>query len=234
MEKYKFDRKLQETVLKIGTGQQTIIIIDGEERKVRCPVFAGTGARAFPCLVEKVRETENAVYDVVAFSFDDVDKKEKDWICIQPVFLEQVIGVFLEKHQMEDMVKDYGNISRVTDTKDSGFDFESENVCMEIKVPIPVAVGTDSCTWNSFHQAVKQMIGYRNSSYCKGKGKRIILLTICQHGTRQIQSMIDGSIEELEKATKAGIEFWIAETKTGPDGVELLSYCDITCNILNG
>lgn len=69
---------------------------------------------------------------------------------------------------------------------------------------------------------------------CQKKGKRIALLIICQYDTRQIQSMIDGSIEQLEKVAKTGIEFWIAETKTGEDGIRLMSYQNFTDNILKG
>lgn len=108
---------------------------------------------------------------------------------------------------------------------------------IEIKVPliVPNTKGPDNCIWPGFCQAVKQMIGYCNSSCAKQKDKRIELLTICQHGTSHIQAMTNGSIKEelLKKAVSMGIEFWISETKINPDGIELLSYCDITCNILN-
>lgn len=237
MEKYRFDRKLQEAVLRRNEGQQLTIIIDGEERKARCPIFVGTSTRDIPCLVEKVRETGNTEYNVVAVSFDNSDKEEKNWICIQPVFLERAIRFFIENHQMESMTGDCRCANRLTNTRDIGFDFETENVCIEIKVPliVPNTKEPDNCIWPGFCQAVKQMIGYCNSSYAKQKDKRIELLTICQHGTSHIQAMTNGSIKEelLKKAVSMGIEFWIAETKINPDGIELLSYCDITCNILN-
>lgn len=234
MEKYRFDRKLQEAVLRRNEGQQLTIIIDGEERKARYPAFVGTSTRDISCLVEKVRETGNTEYNVVAVSFDNLDEKEKNWICIQPVFLEQAIEFFMENYQMESMTGDCKCAERLPDTKDSGFDFETKNTLVEIKVLIPVTDGTHTCIWKGFHQAVKQMIGFSNNFAGRDKAKRIILLTICQDGTEQIKFMADGNIEELGKAVKAGIEFWIAETKTNPDGIELLSYCDITCNILNG
>lgn len=237
MEKYRFDRKLQEAVLRRNEGQQLTIIIDREERKTRCPIFVGTSTRDIPCLVEKVRETGNTEYNVVAVSFDNSDKEEKNWICIQPVFLERAIRFFIENHQMESMSGICRCASRLAYARDSGFDLETENAMIEIKVPliVPNTKGPDNCIWPGFCQAVKQMIGYCNSSYAKQKDKRIELLTICQHGTSHIQAMTNGSIKEelLKKAVSMGIEFWIAETKINPDGIELLSYCDITCNILN-
>lgn len=233
MEKYRFDRKLQEAVLRRNEGQQLTIIIDGEERKARCPIFVGTSTRDIPCLVEKVRETGNTEYNVVAVSFDNSDKEEKNWICIQPVFLERAIRFFIENHQMESMTGDCRCANRLTNTRDIGFDFETENVCIEIKVLIPVTVGTGSCTWKSFHEAVKQMIGHCNNPAVKEKGKRILLFAVCQDGTGQIQSMEDGSIkDELKKAVSMGVEFWMAETKTKEDGISLLGYWDYTDKIL--
>lgn len=184
-------------------------------------------------MVEKVRETGNTEYNVVAVSFDNSDKEEKNWICIQPVFLERAIRFFIENHQMESMTGDCRCANRLANTRDIGFDFETENVCIEIKVLIPVTVGTGSCTWKSFHDAVKQMIGHCNNPAAKEKGKRILLLAVCQDGTGQIQSMEDGSIkDELKKAVSMGVEFWMAETKTKEDGISLLGYWDYTDKIL--
>ena len=233
MEKYRFDRKLQEAALR-KSGQQPTVIIDGRERKVRCPAFVGTGIVDIPCLVKEDSKTGNTGYSVVAVSFDSLDEKKKVWICIQSVFLEQAIGFFVGNNQMESMTGDCRCANRLTNTRNIGFDFETEDVCIEIKVLMPITVGTGSCTWKSFHEAVKQMIGHCNNPAVKEKGKRILLLTVCQDSTGQMQSMEDGSIkDELKKAVGMGIEFWIAEIKINPDGIELLSYCDITCNILN-
>lgn len=233
MEKYSFDRKLQEAVLKRMGRKQSIITINGEERKVRCPVFIKTDTSVIPCLVKEDSKTGNTGYTVVAVSFDELDAEEKNWICIQPVFLERAIRFFIENHQMESMTGDCRCANRLTNTRDIGFDFETENVCIEIKVLIPITVGTGSCTWKSFHEAVKQMIGHCNNPAVKEKGKRILLLAVCQDGTGQIQSMEDGSIkDELKKAVSMGVEFWMAETKTKEDGISLLGYWDYTDKIL--
>lgn len=98
MEKYRFDRKLQEAVLRRKEGQQPAIIIDGKEMKVRNPVFVGNRTRDVPCLVEEDNKTGNTGYAVVAVSFGNVDKKDKEWICTSPVLLEQAIGFFIEKY----------------------------------------------------------------------------------------------------------------------------------------
>ena len=81
MEKFRFDRKLQEAALR-KFGKQPTVIIDGRERKVRCPAFIGTGIADIPCLVKEGSKTGNTGYNVVAVSFDNSDKEEKNWICI--------------------------------------------------------------------------------------------------------------------------------------------------------
>ncbi len=206
MEKYRFGRKLQEAVLRRQEGQQPAIIIDGKEMKVRNPVFVGNRVRDVPCLVEEDNKAGNTGYTVVAVSFDNLNKQEKAWVCIQPVLLEQVIGSFMENHQMEGITGDCRCANRLTDTRDTGFDFETENVCIEIKVFMPVTVGTGSCTWKSFHEAVKQITRHCNNPAVKEKGKRILLLTVCQDGTDQMQSMEDGSIiDELKKLWAWGL-----------------------------
>ncbi len=233
MEKYRFDRKLQEAVLRRQKGQQPVIIIDGKEMKVRNPVFMGNRVRDVPCLVERDNKTVNTGYTVVAVSFDSLDEREKAWVCIQPVLLEQAVRFFMGNNQMEGMTGDCRCAGRLMDTRDTGFDFETGNVCIEIKVLMPVTVGTGSCTWKSFHEAVKQITRHCNNPSVKEKGKRILLLTVCQDGTGQMQPMEDGSIKDgLKKAVGMGIEFWIARTKTEEDGISLLGYWDYTDKIL--
>lgn len=186
-------------------------------------------------MVEKVRESGNATYNGVAFSFDKADKKEKDWICTQPALLEQAIRFFIESHQMESMSKACRCAGRLTDARNSGVDIETEDEKIEIKVPLIVsrAKGSDNCIRTGFRQAAKQIVGYYNSSYAKEKGKRIVLLMVCQYGTGHIQAMLDRKTkEELKKAVSMGIEFWIAETKTAPDGVSLISYQNFTDSLI--
>jgi len=232
MEKFIFDRKIQQAILRRRVGQLPTVVINGDEKKVRGPAFTGAGTRDFPCLVEKERETGNAVYNVVAFSFDKADKKEKDWICTQPILLEKAIGFFIENHQMESISRACKCASRLADTRDSGFDIETEDVEIEIKVPL--FVPKNGTMWKGFSQAVKQMISYCNSSCAKDKGKRVVLLIICQQGTGHIQSMTNRSLKEelLKKAVDMGIEFWMAETKTEEDGISLISYQNFTDDLI--
>ena len=233
MEKYRFDRKLQEAVLRRKEGQQPAIIIDGKEMKVRNPVFVGNRTRDVPCLVEEDNKTGNTGYAVVAVSFGNVDKKDKEWICTSPVLLEQAICFFIENHQIESMSGTCRCASRLADARDSGFDLETGNAMIEIKIPLVVPDGTDNFIWKGFYHIVRQMAGYCSSSYCEDKGKRNILLTIYQHGTKHIFAMVDENTKkELEKAVRMGVEFWMAGTKTEEDGISLLGYWDYTDKIL--
>lgn len=233
MEKFRFGKKLQEAVLRRKEGQQPAIIIDGKEMKVRNPVFVGNRVKDVPCLVEEDNKAGNTGYTVVAVSFDNLNKQEKAWVCIQPVLLEQAIGSFMENHQMESMSGTCRCASRLADARDSGFDLETGNAMVEIKIPLVVPDGTDSFIWKGFYHIVRQMAGYCSCSYCEDKGKRNILLTIYQHGTKHIFAMVDENTKkELEKAVRMGIEFWIAETKIEEDGISLLGYWDYTDKIL--
>ncbi len=233
MEKFRFGKKLQEAVLRRQEGQQPAIIIDGKEMKVRNPVFMGNKMRDVPCLVERDNKTGNTGYTVVAVSSGNVDKKDKEWICTSPVLLEQAICFFIENHQMESMSGTCRCASRLADARDSGFDLETGNAMVEIKIPLAVPDGTDNFIWKGFYHIVRQMAGYCSSSYCEDKGKRNILLTIYQHGTKHIFAMVDENTKkELEKAVSMGIEFWMAETKTEEDGISLLGYWDYTDKIL--
>lgn len=233
MEKYRFDRKLQEAVLRRKEGQQPAIIIDGKEMKVKNPVFVVNMTRDVTCLVEMDNKTGNTGYTVVAVSSGNVDKKDKEWICTSPVLLEQAICFFIENHQMESMPGTCRCASRLADARDSGFGLETGNAMVEIKIPLVVPDGTDSFIWKGFYHIVRQMAGYCSSSYCEDKGKRNILLTIYQHGTKHIFAMVDENTKkELENAVRMGIEFWMAETKTEEDGISLLGYWDYADKIL--
>jgi|InofroStandDraft_1065614.scaffolds.fasta_scaffold13097_3 hypothetical protein len=127
MEKYRFNRKLQEAVWRRKEGQQPAIIIDGKEMKVRNPVFVGNRAKDITCLVEEDNKAGNTGYTVVAISFSNVDKKDKEWICTSPELLEQAVGFFIENHQMESMSGTCRCASRLADARDSGFGLETEN-----------------------------------------------------------------------------------------------------------
>lgn len=229
MKKYKFEQKLTEAVI-TGTDRQCVsVLIDGEERKARCHLLWNM-EEGTPCLVSY----GNNGYMVEAVSFYAGNQTDKEWFCINPLLFEHAVCYFLENHYMEDMTGDHGNVSRLSDTRDSGFDIETENAGIEVKVPLVIPNRTGSCAWKSFHQAVKQIIRYCSNSAVKEKSKRILLLTVCQHGTGQMQSMADGRIkDELKKAVSMGIECWIAETKTGPDGISLMSHQNFTDIMLN-
>lgn len=144
MEKYKFYTKLQEAVLKWKTGQQPTVIIDGKEKKARCPVFVGIGTGDIPCLIEEDNKVGNAEYIVVATSFNNLDVENKNWICIQPMLIEQSIGFFIENYQMDSMSEACRCASRLTDARDLGFDLETENAWIEIKIPLILPNETDS------------------------------------------------------------------------------------------
>lgn len=232
MEKYRFDRKLQEAVLRRNEGQQPAIIIDGEEMKVRCPSFVGAGTGDILCLVKEDSKTGNAGDTVVAVLFDGLDTEEKSWACIQPMLIEQSIGFFLENNQMDEMAGDCSKVISLPATGRGMPDFQAGNTCIEVRVSMPVSYRSGGLMWLDFIPAIEQILKY----YDGFEGdKRMVLLAVCQHGTGHIQAMPDENTKkELKKAVSKGIELWVAETMTENEGISLMSCQNFTDNILKG
>lgn len=231
MEKYRFDRKIQEAVLRRGTGQQPAIIIDGKEMNVENPVFVGNRTRDIPCLVEEDSKNGNAGYTVVAFSFNDRNEKEKYWICIRPALIEKAVGFFLESNQMSKMAEDCSNVTSLPVIGRGMPDFQAGNTCIEVRVSI-VSCRSGGLMWLDFIPAIEQILKYYDGF---GEDKRMVLLAVYQHGTGHIQAVPDEDTKkEFKKAVSKGIELWVAETKTEEDGISLMSYQNFTDNILKG
>ncbi len=96
-----------------------------------------------PCLVS----CRNNGYMVEAVSFYGENRIEQKWFCINLLLFEHAFCYFLESHYMEDMTGDHGNVCRLPYKRDSGVDFETESVCIEIKISLIIPNRTDSCTW---------------------------------------------------------------------------------------
>lgn len=148
-------------------------------------------------------------------------------LCNQLLF-EYVVCFFMNDHQMDEMVGNSGNLRRNIDMVCRGFDFASEELCMEIKVFMPqfnVGYGRQK---QKFRQIIEQMAGYLDGSLSLDiKGKRILLLVVGRQGiSKDIKTLIsreNGSL--LKRVAGMGMELWVAEVELeSGDGMELLSY----------
>lgn len=156
--------------------------------------------------------------------------------CNQLLF-EDAVWFFINNHQMDEMIGDCENLKRQTGMIHRGFDFESKELCIELKVFIPQSNRDKSSLCRRFRQSIEQVIKYvTDYSDWDAEGKRIILFWIGLQGIRQeIKKLINNEITELlNRATDMGMELWVAEMELKlPDGIKLLSYKNITNDILD-
>lgn len=96
MKKFKFKTELQEAVL-IFEEEQPYVVVEGEKRRVRSPVPLrrdSIGEEGIACLIS---EEDASGIAVVAVLYDDLPQ-EKEWLCINPLLMEDVVFFFLDRH----------------------------------------------------------------------------------------------------------------------------------------
>lgn len=162
--------------------------------------------------------------------------KGSQQICNQLLF-EDAVWFFMNNHQMDEMIGDCENLKRQTGMIHRGFDFESKELCIEIKVFIQQSNRDKGSLWRRFWQSIEQVIRYvTDSSDWDAEDKRIILFMVGRSGiSEEIKKLIGkGNGRLLKKATGMGMELWVAEMELKlPDGIKLLSYKNITNDILD-
>lgn len=238
MEKYYFEKEWKEGILLIKEGKSTVLVINGEELEICCPkiVRGNITEEGMPCLVSESRHSKNGKYEIMAFSLDNPNMENKDWICTKPIIFEEAIGHFLANHQMEEMdngCEVYGELKRAG----KKWDLVTGNAYIEINVPEAIlnAAGDGWMQAKSLLLNAEKIGRYKNiMAELKGIGEKVIFLTIFQHGLND--RMQDFLCRELSESFGAymqkGIEFWIADVKLESDGLTLLSYQNITDKVL--
>ena len=103
MEKYYFEEEWKEAVLLTKENKSTVLVLDGEELEIYCPetVRGNVSECGTPCLVLESKYSKNGNYEAMAFSLDNPYRENKDWICINPIIIEDAVGYFLANHHME-------------------------------------------------------------------------------------------------------------------------------------
>lgn len=238
MEKYYFEKELKEAVL-IKNGDRTItMVLNGEGMEVCCPELCSMNIRedGSPCLVSEDKIPNDRKYEVVAFSLDNLNRENKDWICLEPAIFEDAFEFFLACHCMEGMVNGC-TFQKIESRGDAGPDFMAGDACIQINIPDAILNPVDG-EWFEIKSLLltgRKIARHRNLiANFHGTGKRIIFLTIFQHNLNDnLQGLL---CKELSRFfgmdMEEGNEFWVADAKLEPDGITLLSYQSITDRVL--
>ena len=151
---------------------------------------------------------------------------------------EEAVWHFITNHQMDEMIGDSEDLRRQTDMVHRGFDFKSEELCIEMKVFLSKQNAKYGGLRKRFRHSVEQMISCISGfSEAGTDGKRIILLVVGQQGIgKDIRTLISresGSL--LKKAVDMGMEFWVVDVEAeSVAGMELLSYENLTSEMRGG
>lgn len=235
MEKFRFGKELKEAVLTYEDGK-TYVVVGGEKRKVRSPVSLkvnSIGEEGVACLISE--EAGDSEVEVAAVLFDDIRREGKDWICVNPMLMEQAVGFFLEHHQMEKMVTGYKTVIRETFA-----DFVVDDICIiELRLP-RTAVKKDAGSYvvaTSLFQSAGNLKKSLDRIIQHSEIKRVILLILLPYkGDSLLKTAMREEIRQvLEEASAKGltVEFWTAEMQFEADGISLLSYEDVTDMLVN-
>lgn len=230
LKKYEFNQKIKEGILTGRIKGQASVIIDGIESKARCHGWGKISGKGLPCLVSENNSRGSMRFTVEAVSHDGKDGRE--WICINPMLIEQAVGFFLENHQMEKMVRccnHVNNVSTATAGKDRP-DFQAGNAWIEVRV-----LGRESRGFaqRSLASSMRQVEKYcQQLSAMQGMTERMILLLLSQDGIQdKLLSFIEKASDEIKKAVENGAEIWTAEMQIDADGIGLLTYQNVTDKI---
>lgn len=228
MEKFRFGRKLTEAVLSYENGQPYVTVA-GEKRRVRSPVPLprdGIGEEGIACLIS---EEDALRVSVLAVLYDDL-QREKEWLCINPLLMEQAVCFFFETRQMEKMVTGYEIVSRQTFA-----DFVIDDVCIiELKFP-RVAVKKETGSYvvaNALFQPAEHLRRCLEGIILHTEIRRVILLIPLPYkGDSLLKTAMQAEIRQIltDASTKGlTVEFWTAEMQFEVDGISLLSYENVT------
>ena len=238
MEKYYFEKEWKEGVLFLKEDKSTVLVLGGEELEDSCPEIArgNINGEGMPCLISETKGSKSGKYEVMAFSLDNPNRENKDWICLRPIIFEDAIEHFLFNHQMKEMdngCEVYGELKRAG----KKWDLVTRDAFIEINVPDAIlnAAGDGWMQVKSLMLNAEKIGRYKNiMAELKGIWEKVIFLTIFQHGLND--RMQDFLCRELSESfgvyLQKGIEFWIADVKLESDGLTLLSYQNITDKVL--
>ena len=243
MEKYLFDKPLQEALIIKRNSQFTMdILINGQIEKAHCPTTNRIGdieTKNIACLISHSANTSRKLkYTVEAISCDDIDAHNKNWIGINQILSNKLVEFFLKNNALENMIGSYTNMQREVYLGNAKLDFLVDNTYIEVKTPLTTLhvnygknIQTKPITpFSSTDRFVKHITELTNALDIQ---KRAILLTVHQYMITNRKEHLKSTKyalvkETMEKAIKKGVETWCLDMKFEPDGVSLISCINTT------
>jgi len=234
--KYKFEERLTEGLIKSRPNRFIMFVeINGEIIKCHCPSTGRIGDIIFediPCLLTKSTNRERKTpYTVEAISIDSPKKKNKEWIGINQVKMNNYVEFFLENKKFSKMIKGV-NIQREKKLGNSRIDFLVDRDYLEVKMPLinlPNKEGFKKAAhskFDSFDRLIKHFSDLAKS--LKTGTKAIILLAYMYPAKSFVPPEGDKSnsriIAAARKASEKGVENWQANFKIDSRGVTLINY----------
>lgn len=239
MEKYYFEEEWKEAVLLTKENKSTVLVLDGEEVEICCPktVRGNVSECGTPCLVLESKYPKDGNYEAMAFSLDNPYRENKDWICMNPIIIEDAVGYFLASHHMEEMVSGSMVSRKIESREGAGPDFILGDAYIEINVPDAIlnAAGNGWMQVKSLMLTDGKAVRYRDMvSGMENGNKRFILLTVFQHGLNdKMKGFLCRELSRLFGADlQENTEFWVIDLRLEPDGITLLSCQNITDMVL--
>ena len=159
---------------------------------------------------------------MVKYMFDK-EKGEDMSEKMEPILIEKAVGFFLENGMMGGIVQGHDVIKDCRVGSNLRVDFVAGDTCIETKV----FTMKGRCTGMGMKSVLHSLaLNKGNLKALQERYGRVILLAVCQEDMcRQmdVPSLYKGLREIIGEGIGHGIEIWISEIRTEPDGITLLS-----------
>jgi sugar fermentation stimulation protein A len=181
---FKFEVPLIEGVIKSRPSRFLMHVeIDGKLEKCHCPSTGKIGKIVFnnlPCLLSKSTNNQRKTkYTVEAFSLDDINNSQKNWIGINQIAINKYVEYFLKTGLLKNFVQPGEVVLREQVLGSSRLDFRVGNTYIEVKMPlIHLFIKTDEELPNNGLMTLDRFIKHINElGGSLDKNYRAILLT---------------------------------------------------------
>jgi sugar fermentation stimulation protein A len=235
--KYLFKEPLEEGLIKARPNRFIMnVLIAGKVEKCHCPSTGRIGNISFediPCLVSRSKDPERKTrYTVEAFSLDEPQVPEKDWIGINQTKANEYVEFFIRAGLLKKMLGQVKEIKREVKLGRSRIDFLiNSRDYLEVKTPlmiIPTEGHRNSrenqTPFNSFDRMIKH---FRDVSGSIKGGSRAIFL-LCNLYNAEPFKVPEPRSSELKivraarKANLKGLENWQINLKIEKDRISLI------------
>lgn len=244
---YVFAEPLIEGVILKRNSQFTMdVLLNGETIRCHCPTTGRIGdieIKNVSCLLSESDDPKRKLkHTVEAVSCDDFDVVDKNWIGINQILSNRLVGFFLETHQLDNMVSEYASVRREVNLGISKLDFLVGDTYLEVKTPLNtlnVTYGKNIKTKKaaSFSSTDRFTKHIRELAGSLGSHERAIMLTVHQYEVTERKAHLKSTkFEEVRKtmtkAVQEGLETWMIDMRFTSQGVSLLSCMNTTDDMI--